>query len=449
MKNMRLTNSNTVRVIAVCLVLFINSVRADSWGPPTEFDTPSANRKFVAHVVPGKKDLKPLLIVSTLTKGKTNETWRTQLGNRVSPTQVYLSDDGESVVTLDNYFGVGYGDDVVAIYNRQGRLRAYSLEQIAPLPKPKPDSSGWLSARHAYEGRFSHSTASRHWREKSIEFFHSESGQLMFCLWLDWENRWALWRMSDGGMMPVSADLAKRLNAEGRTIALKEAKTGGFASAALNFLGRQHFKEDRPLIEAWLQDKEFSSGSMTSSSSASPSEVFTFTAQSYRRESADKILARWDGVDDEKTGFGSSDNYKFLGTMKGSIAFPVAPAKNEGTIHIYLIPESTPLSMWASARPEHYLAANLAYSYPHVFKKGQVQDGKLSSTVNFIIYGVTPGRYRLKAVWDMAEPFSKKDEILCQPRAGDYESTASPLVQVRKGADTEGVRVDCRTLVPE
>ena len=447
MKNIRLTNSNTVRVIAVCLVLFINSVRADSWGPPTEFDTPSANRKFVAHVVPGKKDLKPLLIVSTLTKGKTNETWRTQLGNRVSPTQVYLSDDGESVVTLDNYFGVGYGDDVVAIYNRQGRLRAYSLEEIAPLPKSKPDSSEWLSTRRGYEGKFTHTTSSRHWRENSIEFFHHESDQLLFCLWLDWEIRWAVWRTSDGGMMSVSVDLAKRLNAEGRALALKKVKRGGFASESLHFLGRQRFIEDRPLIEALLEDKEFWTGTLTRSFSGSRADFFAYTARSQRRETADTILARWDGAVVEDVG--SSDKYRFLGNLKGSVELPAAPQKGEGMIHVYLIPESTPLREWNSARPGHYLTADLTCSYPRFFNEGQMQDGKLSSSVNFIISGVTPGRYRLKAVWDKTEPFSKRAEILCQPRAGDYESTASPLVQVRKGADTEGVRVDCRTLVPE
>jgi hypothetical protein len=255
--------------------------------------------------------------------------------------------------------------------------------------------------------------------------------------------------MSDGGIMSVSADLEQRLNAEGRARALKKAKVGGFASAALNFLGRQRFKEDRPLIEAWLQDTEFSTGSLTRSSSGSPREFFAFTARSNRRETADKILARWDGVATEEASFRSSDKYSFLGNVSGSIALLTAPAKGEGTIHVYLIPEATPLREWASARPEHYLTASLASSYPRILENGEWQDGKLSSSVNFIIYGVTPGTYRLKAVWDKAEPFSKKGDIPCRPHAGDFESKTSPVIQVRKGIDAEGVSIECRKSVTE
>src|SRR5262249_27581982 len=151
----------------------------------------------------------------------------------------------------DNWGGIGYGDDIVAIYNRSGRLRAYSLEQIAPLPESKQDLSGrsW-----AYQERFSHSTSSRHWRENSIQFFYNEAGQNLFCLWLDWDNRWVIWQLSDGKMIPGSVGLIKQLNTEGRRFALTNLNSGEFASAALNFLGRQRHEDDRHIIEAWLDD---------------------------------------------------------------------------------------------------------------------------------------------------------------------------------------------------
>src|SRR5688572_13830676 len=186
MKMILLRLLNTCHVLAVFSMLgFIDSARADSWAPPSEFDTLSESGKFIAHVIPGKKDLKPLLIVSSIDTGKTNEIWRAELSNPISPTEVHVTDDGNSVVTFDNYFGVGYGDDVVALYNSKGQLAKYSLEEFAPPPQTRTNNlverlkekldalrnrSGF-STRMAYHDLFSHSTSSRWWNEASIQFF--------------------------------------------------------------------------------------------------------------------------------------------------------------------------------------------------------------------------------------------------------------------------------------
>lgn len=347
---------------------------------------------------------------------------------------------------MDNYFGIGYGDEVVAIYHREGLLAKYSLEQFAPPPKQKDDDDALPNFNRGYEGKFTHTTASRHWRQHSIYFFHNKDRQALFCLWLDWDNRWVAWRMNDGSLIKVSNELAKELNTAGRTYARRLASTEDFAVASLAFLGRLRLREDRPLIEKWLRDGEFSSGSMQSSSSTSPVEYFAFTSQSHRRAEADRILARWDGNNSENVGFGYSNTYKSLGTLKGSISLLRPPAKGEGSLRVYLISENVPLAQWNSVRPEHYLIANLDSSYPHIFESGKLRDGKLSKNVNFIIYGITPGKYRLKAVWDKLAPFTMEDQPVCKPSAGDFESTSSDLITIRKGVTTEGVSIDCTQL---
>lgn len=48
-------------------------------------------------------------------KGK--KLWKVQLDNEVSPVSALVSDDGNYVITFDNWHGVGYGDNVVTIYN--------------------------------------------------------------------------------------------------------------------------------------------------------------------------------------------------------------------------------------------------------------------------------------------------------------------------------------------
>jgi hypothetical protein len=441
-----------LKIVSLSVLAFLSvglsSSQADSWAPPREFYSLSENQKFIAHVVPGKGDRKPSLTISSISKAKTNQIWKTELNNDVSPVWVFVADDGKRVVTLDNYFGIGYGDDVVAIYAPEGLLAKYSLEQFAPLPpKQKRDDDISLSFDRGYWEKFSHTTASRHWRKYSIHFFHLEGDQSLFCLWLDWDSRWVVWQLQDGRLRNVTANLAKRLNVAGRAHALKAVKDHDFAVASLSFLGRKRIKTDRPLIEKWLHDTEFSPGITQSSSSESPLVVFTFTSRSDRRAEADRILARWERNDSQAGNRGFSDTYQSLGTLKGNITFPKPPAKGEGSLRIYLISENVPLAKWNSVRPEHYLIANLGSSFPYIFENGRIRDGELSTNANFIIYGITPGKYRLKAVWDKAAPFAKKDEPVYKPNAGDYESTTSKLITIQKGVTTEGVSVECTHLV--
>lgn len=57
--------------------------------------------------------------------------WRRTLVNALSPNSAIVSDDGRSVVTFDNHYGIGYGDDVVVIYGHDGRLiRKYGLDEL-------------------------------------------------------------------------------------------------------------------------------------------------------------------------------------------------------------------------------------------------------------------------------------------------------------------------------
>lgn len=48
-------------------------------------------------------------------KGK--RLWNVRLDNEVAPVSALISDNGDYVITFDNWHGVGYGDNVVAIYS--------------------------------------------------------------------------------------------------------------------------------------------------------------------------------------------------------------------------------------------------------------------------------------------------------------------------------------------
>jgi len=68
--------------------------------------------------------------------------WERTLVNDVAPTHAIVADDGRYVVTFDNWYSEGYGDDVIVIYGDGGKLiRKFGLsdflnpDEISQLPR--------------------------------------------------------------------------------------------------------------------------------------------------------------------------------------------------------------------------------------------------------------------------------------------------------------------------
>ena len=421
----------------------------DSWAPPKEFEALCANGKFVARIVPVTGATNAHAVVYAVRASGRWELWRAQLSNRVSPSRAFLADDGSALVTTDSWGGLGYGDDVVAIYSSKGLLGKYGLEQFAPPPAPKkrPKENDIVTVSidddEPYRQKFTHSTSSRHWRAYSRQLFVRDDGRLLFCIWLDWDERWVAWNMADGSITSLTPRQIQRFNLLERDKALHEITSKKAAVDAYNFLGRTKFNEDRPLIEEWLRDATFAGGSIQRSSSNNPEVSFTYTSRSHKREDADRILARWDGIRDNR--YGSHEDYFFLGTVRGQVHLR-PQTQTKGILRIYLIPSEFPLQSWAERQPQQFLTADLAHG-PYRFENGKHFNIDVGEKVNFMIYGVTPGKYRVKAVWDRAAPFCDQKDVMCVPGAGDHVSMSSSLFEVKKGAVTEGLRVDCTQAV--
>ena len=98
-------------------------------------------------------------------------------------------------------------------------------------------------------------------------------------------------------------------------------------------------------------------------------------------------------------------------------------------------------------RPEQYLIADFDSLYPYEYSHGPIIDGKLSVRAHFVIYGIIPGDYCLKACWRKTARDETLDKLMSPPRPGDYESDQSPVVTIAKGNLTEGIHIDCTTLV--
>jgi hypothetical protein len=389
-------------------------------------------------------------------KGSTRtHSWKATLSNPVAPVSVFLSDDGQHVVTLDNWGRVGYGDDVVALYDSSGQTGNYSLEEFAPPPQTRTNGliervkekietlrrGASISTMLAYHDLFSHSTSSRWWTEDAIHFFAPTTNSAFFCLWLDWDQRWVAWKLSNGKLVEPNKQQILAWNAEGRRKSLHSIASGAADSAAYNFLGRLRTQEDRSLIEQCLADADFFTGA-TQTSSSEEDVRYELTSYSQRREKADQILTRWDGGTPSRSR--SSETYTHLGSVKGALALPRSPEKSDGFLRVHLIREGT---VQVSAVPEAYLVADLQWSRPTSFSGGRVTDLPLGTTIAFAIHGVTPGRYQVHAMWDKEAPRCPSTNRLCQPTRGDFIATNHPSVEVHKGEASPRITVECITLV--
>ncbi len=79
--------------------------------------------------------------------------WDRRLLNNVAPVSALVTDSGRYVVTFDNWFGNGVGNDVVVIYGRGGSVvRSMSLDDILPdyyvYALPRTVSSLWWGCKH-------------------------------------------------------------------------------------------------------------------------------------------------------------------------------------------------------------------------------------------------------------------------------------------------------------
>ena len=165
--------SNSTVFLLMLVVFAGTSALADSWALPSKREYYSSDRKYRLDVIPkklesqlkyfedkgdgkpdagavkGLKDNRAKAIFFVRESIGYTKKAEFALVNEVSPVSALVSEDGNYLVTFDNWHAVGYGDDVVVIYRSDGTLvKKFSLEDLFT----KDDIS-----------TFSHSVSSRWW----------------------------------------------------------------------------------------------------------------------------------------------------------------------------------------------------------------------------------------------------------------------------------------------
>ena len=146
-------------IFLILCLLFAHLSLADSWSPPKTKRYYSPDSSYFVDIVPqhiptkyyawrGAKPHKKHRFAATdtivtpcsaamfrLQGPDTVKVWEQQLINRVAPLSALVSNDGHYLVTFDNWASVGYGVDVLAVYDEQGLLlKRYTLDEFSPFP---------------------------------------------------------------------------------------------------------------------------------------------------------------------------------------------------------------------------------------------------------------------------------------------------------------------------
>ena len=123
---------------------------ADSWLPPKPTTYTSESGDASLTVTPASRTqlfcTAQLFLNSTSLAPKL--VWAQPLANPVAPMDALVSAEGKRVITFDNYGNLGFGQEVVVIYDEKGNLlKQYSLEDFLSTEEiqqvPRTVSSRW------------------------------------------------------------------------------------------------------------------------------------------------------------------------------------------------------------------------------------------------------------------------------------------------------------------
>jgi hypothetical protein len=426
------SHNGGLRPLVLSLVLLGLSApaRADFWYRDDPFEVASSNGRFVATVFSAKKELKrPTLELFKVEAGK--RTWQStiELVNKRAPHDVLITDDGQFVVTLDEFGQMGYGNEVVAIYSRAGLIKSYSLESFAEKERK--------TRNEELDSMFGRSTSSRYWRDGGIISLNGTGADARLGIWLPWAERWYIWKMADGSLQKLDNESLKKWNEIGLRWAhakLEEAKEKNAradfqeALAACRFLGSARSAADRELLEKLLENED---AQMRTAADYSLAILDGGGWNPLERIQIGRLasLLRGDGPQRWR------GHYRLGGVQLG-VRIPQSPARNNETVDCYLFPESVKADEWGTTRP-------IFYECLDVFDR--LHQGTLDIRIN----NLKPGKYWVKVVWDRTTLYKWKVHNAAElktrlPAVGpeDFQTAGAEIFEIKAGKVIE-VKLNC------
>ena len=148
------------------MLLAVHCSFADSWMPPTPQAVASPSAAHVARIEPAGRADQPnppkcraLIYVFNASTHEYERTKELPLANDVAPVEALIRDDGRYLVTFDDYFSTGYGNNIIVIYDLVAGTDTHLKLEDFLQPAQIAD--------------FTESTSSRQWRGL-VDFMHEQ-----------------------------------------------------------------------------------------------------------------------------------------------------------------------------------------------------------------------------------------------------------------------------------
>ena len=176
-------------------------------------------------------------------------------------------------------------------------------------------------------------------------------------------------------------------------------------------------------------------------------EAVVFVTLSHERRLADLAWRLWNEIPiEKKTLPNGTIDYSppphFLGAVRGKVLLPtLAPDKSPGPVWVYLIPATIDPGKWRDHDKVVALFCGLDTRYLDSLRSRLKE-------LEYEFQTITPGTYRLKAVWDRRPPLAVQNgRAVAEP--GDYESVESAPFTIAAQQTIDGPALECTNKVGE
>lgn len=211
-----------------------------------------------------------------------------------------------------------------------------------------------------------------------------------------------------------------------------------FPTSAYQFIAHQKQPQDRRLINRLLE--------------AAPSPDYfegfrILGVGSIERMRGDELMARWEGNTSRAFsysapgGLAANEKHYSLARVQGVLRLPFQPPDNGGLVRIFLIPDDLKKEGWDKNDRVWETSRKVASSLYHFGSENR-------SEFSFGFSTISPGKYRLKAVWDKRPPHAGRADSKAEiTTPGDYESNETETFLLEPGDIRRGFILECTNQV--
>ena len=405
-------------------------------------------------MTPFSRETTSEVTVSTNSTGNTEPLWSKSITTaplqNLRPGEVYLSDDGDFFITINNF------KEHELVVHRKG-LDDWSLKPMRYLKSYFQSLPRWI------------------YRIDRID------GERVVAFWVRDKDDWIAHKISNASDVPVPPEIKQKWTDETRREILEKlerarqadlagkiknlpqpivrlaqktipsANYGELREIDYEFLTLVQNPADRRWIERLMEPREFHERRFTDIYSMSPAFINWNDPQNYlevaqqERLIADWLLRIWDHKiqkgDDYTLDHGErqasvrTPKYQ-LGRIEGVVRLPTpfTPFSPRGdVIRLLLIPDNTSRPTAADFREREDFSGNY---YNQIIKRSEP---KPFLNIPFSFNSVRPGEYEFKVIWDKRSPFTDTNSA----GPGDYESKLSAPLKIIAGQTITNFIVEC------